>query len=163
MAVMVGYDTIARRYGNKAALIAASLAAAVDVLVPLALSWRLYQVTPEKIAKKQSWLDTLINSISSGDIGGLMSFVLLFLFWLRPDVFYILNLTMGRVYVNTLLVNLIVSQRKTSPYAMPENIELRKMSISAELRMMTSRQRFLECHSAKSNYRQHRTSPLKGY
>ncbi|KAF9470479.1 hypothetical protein BDN70DRAFT_889028, partial [Pholiota conissans] len=107
LANTVGYDTTARRYGSKAASITASLAAAVDVLVPLALTWRLYQVTLEKIAKNRSWLDTLINSISSGGIGGLMSFVLLILFWLRPDVFYILSLTMGRVYVNTLLVNLI--------------------------------------------------------
>ncbi|KAF8190478.1 hypothetical protein BJ912DRAFT_323541 [Pholiota molesta] len=136
MAETVGYDMTARRYGNRATSIAASLAAAVDVLVPLALTWRLYQVTPKNIARKRSWLDTLINSISSGGIGGLMSFVLLILFWLRPDVFYILSLTMGRVYVVTLLVNLIVSQRKTSPYAIPDNIA-RKTSIGAEIRLMT--------------------------
>lgn len=52
-------------------------------------------------------------------------------------VFYILSLTMGRVYVNTLLVNLIVSQRKTSPYTIPDNVVMRKTSIGAEIRLMT--------------------------
>lgn len=48
-------------------------------------------------------------------------------------VFYVLSLTMGRVYVTTLLVNLLVSRRATSPYAMPVGVPLRKLSFSAEM------------------------------
>lgn len=40
---------------------------------------------------------------------------------------------MGRVYVTTLLVNLLVSRRATSPYAMPVGVPLRKLSFSAEM------------------------------
>ncbi|KAF8965079.1 hypothetical protein BDZ97DRAFT_812512 [Flammula alnicola] len=135
--VGLGFDTISRRYGNKAAAISACIAATVDVLIPLALTWQLYKITPKQIAKQRSYLDTIINSISSGGIGGVMSFVLLILFWLRPDVFYIFGLTMGRVYVNTLLVNLLVSKRTSSPYDLPDNTKIRKMSISAEIKLLT--------------------------
>ncbi|KJA23131.1 hypothetical protein HYPSUDRAFT_603553 [Hypholoma sublateritium FD-334 SS-4] len=134
----VGFDTLPRRYGSKAAAIAASIAAAVDVLVPLTLSWRLYHITPAAVRAKRSWRDTLVNTISFGGVGGLMGVVLLVLFWVRPDVFYVLSLTMGRVYVTTLLVNLLVSRRATSPYAMPAGVPLRKLSFSAEMMMTFS-------------------------
>ncbi len=45
---------------------------------------------------------------------------------------------MGRVYVITLLVNLIVSRRATSPYAVPEGVSRRKLSFSAEMMMTFS-------------------------
>lgn len=65
--------------------IAASIAGAVDVFVPLALSWRLYRITPAAVRAKRSWRDTLVNTVSFGGVGGLMGVVLLILFWVRPD------------------------------------------------------------------------------
>ena len=54
-------------------------------------------------------------------------------------MFYVLSLTMGRVYVITLLVNLLVSRRATSPYAVPVGgVPRRKLSFSAEMMMTFS-------------------------
>ena len=55
------------------------------MLVPLALSWRLYRITPAAVRAKRSWRDTLVNTVSFGGVGGVMGVVLLILFWVRPD------------------------------------------------------------------------------
>lgn len=128
-------DPNARRYGNKAAAVAASFAATVDFFIPLALIWQIYLVTPKQISRQRSWSDTIVNAISSGGCGGIMSTVLLVLFWVRPDIFYILVNTMGRVYVITIFVNLIVSKRGSSPYDVPDMPKRKKLSFSANLRL----------------------------
>ncbi|CAA7264359.1 unnamed protein product [Cyclocybe aegerita] len=104
------------RFGNKAAAISASLAATVDMFIPLALTWQLYKVTPAQIRRQRSLLDTIVNGISSGGVGGLASFVLLVLFWTRVEVFWVFANSMGRIYALTLLVNLIVSKRRHSSH-----------------------------------------------
>ncbi|KDR80274.1 hypothetical protein GALMADRAFT_136782 [Galerina marginata CBS 339.88] len=128
-------DPNARRYGNKAAAIAASIASTVDLFVPLALIWQIYQVTPPQFSKQRSWRDTIVNVISSGGCGGVMSIVLLVLFWVRPDVYYVLVNSMGRVYTITIFVNLLVSRRRSSPYDMPDGTKRRKLSFSANIKL----------------------------
>lgn len=44
---------------------------------------------------------------------------------------------MGRIYALTLLVNLHVSKRKASPYTLPEDSKIKKLSISAEIKLLT--------------------------
>ncbi|KAF9051429.1 hypothetical protein BJ165DRAFT_1524371 [Panaeolus papilionaceus] len=109
-------DPYEKRYGTTAAAVTACLAATVDTFIPMALSWQLYRVTPEQISRQRSWLDTMINMISSGGLGGLMSLVQLIVFWVRPDVFFMLVNTMGRIYGITLFVNLLVSRRRAMSY-----------------------------------------------
>ncbi|PPQ75543.1 hypothetical protein CVT24_013228 [Panaeolus cyanescens] len=87
--------------------VTACLAATVDTLIPLALSWQLYKVTPTQISRQRSWLDTMINMVSSGGLGGVMSLVQVIIFWIRADVFYVLLNTMGRIYGITIFVNLL--------------------------------------------------------
>jgi len=128
-------DPNSRRYGNKAVAIVASLASTVDFFIPLALIWQINQVTPLQISKQRSWRDTVVNAISSGGCGGIMSIVLLVLFWVRPDVYYILVNSMGRVYTITIFVNLIVSRRRSSPYEMPDGTKRKKLSFSANLKL----------------------------
>lgn len=43
---------------------------------------------------------------------------------------------MGRIYALTLLVNLHVSKRKASPYTLPEDSKIKKLSISAEFKLL---------------------------
>ncbi|KAF5310755.1 hypothetical protein D9619_008173 [Psilocybe cf. subviscida] len=130
-------DTIPVRYGSKITAIFASAAGTVDILIPLALCYRIYAVTPRSIAKQRSLLNNVTNAISSGGIGAIMTFVLLILFWTKSDVYYFLVLTMGRIYALTLLVNLHVSKRKASPYTLPEDSKIKKLSISAEIKLLT--------------------------
>lgn len=50
-------------------------------------------------------------------------------------VYYVLVNTMGRVYIITIFVNLIVSKRRSSPYDVPDGVQRKKMSFSANIRL----------------------------
>ncbi|PPQ78629.1 hypothetical protein CVT25_010593 [Psilocybe cyanescens] len=126
----------ARRYGNQAASILASIASTVDFFIPLALICQIHAVTPLQISRQRSWRDTVVNTISSGGCGAVMNIVLVVLFWTRADIFYILVNTMGRVYIITIFVNLIVSKSRSSPYDVPDVTKKRnKLSFSANLKL----------------------------
>ncbi|KAJ3507646.1 hypothetical protein NLJ89_g6189 [Agrocybe chaxingu] len=135
------------RFGNNAAApsiflfhdsISASLAATVDMFIPLALTWQLYKVTPAQIRRQRSLLDTVVNGISSGGVGGLVSFVLLVLFWTKAEVFWVFSNSMGRIYALTLLVNLIVSKRRHSSHSATEMVKPKKReSVSTQVSLVT--------------------------
>ncbi|PPQ66801.1 hypothetical protein CVT26_009648 [Gymnopilus dilepis] len=128
-------DPNARRYGSKGAAIVASIAATVDIVIPIALIWQIHLVTPPHISKERSWRDTIVNVISSGGCGGIMTVILVVLFWVRPDIYYVLFNTMGHIYIITIFVNLLVSKR--SPHEVPDDFQLRKFSFTANINLHT--------------------------
>ncbi|KAF8905276.1 hypothetical protein CPB84DRAFT_1745585 [Gymnopilus junonius] len=136
----------ARRYGNKGAAVAASIVATVDIFIPLALIWQIHHVTPLQISKQRSWRDTIVNAISSGGCGGIMTVILLVLFWVRTDGgFYMQVLRTPIGIINSenypvyyVLVNTMgLSKRRSSPYDVPDGVQRKKLSFSANIRLYT--------------------------
>ncbi|KAF9530253.1 hypothetical protein CPB83DRAFT_892863 [Crepidotus variabilis] len=99
------------RFANKASMILAALASLVDTVIPLAVSWQLYKVS---LPRERSFRDVLLNAVSCGGIGGLVRLILLVLFFTKSGVFYVLVNIMGRIYVITLLVNLLIGRKTMS-------------------------------------------------
>jgi len=77
--------------------------ATVDLLIPIALVWQIQTVTPLQIRRQRyafsflpcksllierrvrTWRDNVMNVISSGGVGAVMSIILTGLYWTRPD------------------------------------------------------------------------------
>ncbi|KAF4618636.1 hypothetical protein D9613_010103 [Agrocybe pediades] len=122
-----------RRFGNLGASIVASIMATVDLLIPAALIWQIQMVTPLQIRLQRTWRDNVMNVISSGGLGAIMTVILTALYWARPDIWGMFINTMGRIYTITILFNLLVSRRRSSPYEVPNNIARKKMSFTASI------------------------------
>ncbi|KAF9557634.1 hypothetical protein CPC08DRAFT_44588 [Agrocybe pediades] len=96
-----------RRFGNLGASIVASIMATVDLLIPVALIWQIQTVTPLQIRLQRTWRDNVMNVISSGGLGAIMTVILTALYWARPDIWGMVINTMGRIYTITILFNLL--------------------------------------------------------
>ncbi|EDR07967.1 uncharacterized protein LACBIDRAFT_297505 [Laccaria bicolor S238N-H82] len=97
--------------------ISACLATAVDVLIPVALVWQLHAIGP--VCLERSYGRRLINAISAGCLGGVLSIILIILFWTQRNVYAGAVFPLGGVHCITVLVNLVVCKRRSTMVGFP--------------------------------------------
>ncbi|KAF5371503.1 hypothetical protein D9615_009589 [Tricholomella constricta] len=90
-----------------ATTVAFCVAAALDILIPIALIWQLRKFTSIFESTKNLVRRLSIKAISSGSVVAITGILFLILFWLQIPEYLIITSTFGRLYSLTVLVNLL--------------------------------------------------------
>ncbi|KAF9460962.1 hypothetical protein BDZ94DRAFT_1264817 [Collybia nuda] len=97
-------------FGSTATKIAYCVEAAVDILIPMALVWRLRKVNPTFQSTKSLLRQVSLQAFSSGCVVALVGITFLALFWTQRREFIVITNSYGRIYTVTVLMNLLARQ-----------------------------------------------------
>ncbi|KIJ99997.1 hypothetical protein K443DRAFT_132809 [Laccaria amethystina LaAM-08-1] len=111
--------------------ISACLATAVDVLIPVALVWQLHAIGP--VCLERSFGQRVINAISAGCLGGVLSIILIILFWTQRNVYAGAVFPLGGVHCITVLVNLVVCKRRSTMVGFPPALKSPELDVEIAL------------------------------